>query len=98
MDFHLVRTEVRRLGKKNLFKMLMGQKESKCLLNGLCSLRFNYKGYPFCISEVLGEGCESQRLKNLEQEACEARGEPISQEKVEVLLFDCMEGSSYNFY
>jgi hypothetical protein len=59
MDFHLVRTEVCRLGKKNLFKMLMGQKEYKCLLNGLCSLRFNYKGYPFCISEVLGEGCES---------------------------------------
>lgn len=97
MDFHLVRTEVCRLGKKNLSKMLMGQKESKCLLNGLCSLRFNYKGYPFCISEVLGEGCESQRLKKLEQEACEARGEPISQEKVEVPLFDCMGGSSYNF-
>jgi hypothetical protein len=76
----------------------MGQKESKCLLNGLCSLRFNYKGYPFCISEVLGEGCESQRLKKLEQEACEARGEPISQEKVEVPLFDCMEGSFYNSY
>ncbi len=97
MDFHSVRTELRRLGKKNLFNMLMNQKESRCLLNGLCSLRFNYKGYPFCISEVLGEGCESQKLKKLDQEASETREERVSQEKVEVPLFDWMNGSSYNF-
>ena len=49
------------------------------------------------MSEVLGKGCESQKLEKLEQEACEARGKPISQEKVEVPLFDCVKGSSYNF-
>ena len=97
MDFHSVRAEVRRLGKKNLFKMLMGQKESRCLLNGFCSFYFEYKGYTFCISEVLGEGCEFQKLKKMEQEACEAKDGLISEEKVEVPLFDCMKGSSYNF-
>jgi len=88
MDFYLVRTELRRLGKRNLFKMLMNQKESTCLLNGLCSFHFNYKGYPFCISEILGQGCESQKLKKLEQEASEAQEEPVSQEEVDVPLFD----------
>lgn len=88
MDFHSARTEVRRLGKKNLFKMLMDQKKSKCLLNGLCSFRFNYKGYPFCIAEVLGEGCESERLKKLEQEVGESREEPVPEEKMESPLFD----------
>lgn len=96
MDFHSVRAEVRRLGKKNLLKMLMGQKESKCLLNGLCSLHFKYKGYTFCISEVLGEGCESQKLKKLEQEVCDANEGLVSEEEVEVPLFDWTKGSSYN--
>ena len=90
MNFHLVRTEIRRLGKKNLFKMLMNQKESRCLLYGLCSFRFEYKGYIFCISEVLGKGCESQKLKKLEQEACESEEGLLSEEKVEAPLFDYM--------
>ncbi len=92
-----MRTEVRRLGKKNLFEMLMDQKESRCLLNGLCSFYFEYKGYTFCISEVLGKGCESQKLKKLEQEACEAKEEPAPAEQADAPLFDWMKGSSCNF-
>ncbi len=97
MNFHSVRTEVRRLGKKNLFEMLMDQKESRCLLNGLCSFYFEYKGYTFCISEVLGKGCESQKLKKLEQEACEAKEEPAPVEQADAPLFDWIKGPSYNF-
>ncbi len=97
MNFHSVRAEVRRLGKKNLFEMLMDQKESRCLLNGLCSFYFEYKGYTFCISEVLGKGCESQKLKKLEQGACEAKEEPMVADQTEAPLFDWMKGPSYNF-
>ena len=97
MDFHSVRIEVRRLGKKNLFKILMEQKESRCLLSGLCSFHFKYNGYTFCLSEVLGEGCESQRLKKLEQEVCEAKEELVSEEEVEAPLFDWINGPFYNF-
>ncbi len=97
MDFYLVRTEVRRLGKKKLFKMLMNQKESRCLLSGLCSFRFEYKGFTFCISEVLGEGCELEKLKKLEEEACECKEGLISEGKVEVPLFDWMNGSSMRY-
>jgi hypothetical protein len=84
------------MGRKSLFKMLMSQKESKCLLNGLCSLHFDYKGYTFCLSEILGEGCESERLKKLEKEACEREEARPSQENVEAPLFDGMKSSSHN--
>ncbi len=97
MNFRLVRAELRRMGRKNLFKMLMGQKESKCLLDGVCSLHFEYKGYTFCLSEVLGEGCESEKLKKLEKEACEREEAKASQENLDAPLFDCARRSSYNF-
>ena len=49
------------------------------------------------MSEVLGKGCESQKLKKLEQEASESEEGPIPQENAEAPLFDCVKGSSYNF-
>ena len=97
MKFRLVKAELRRMGRKNLFKMLMSQKESKCLLDGLCSLHFQYKGYTFCLSEVLGEGCESEKLKKLEKEASEREEAQASQENTDVPLFECTKGPSYNF-
>jgi hypothetical protein len=97
MNFRSVRAELRKMGRKNLFKMLMSQKESKCLLNGLCSLHFDYNGYTFCLSEILGEGCESERLKKLEKEACEREEAQASPENIDAPLFDCMERPSYNF-
>ena len=96
MNFRSVRTELRKMRRKSLFNMLMSQKESKCLLNGLCSFHFDYKGYTFCLSEILGEGCESERLKKLEKEACEREEARLPQENVEAPLFDGMKSSSYN--
>ncbi len=85
------------MGKKKLFKILMNQKESKCLLNGFCSLLFKYRGYTFCLSEVLGQGCEIENLKKLDMEICKTNGSPPSEEKTEGSLFDCVGRSSYNF-
>ncbi len=96
MNFILVRAELRRMGRKNLLKMLMSQKESKCILNGLCSFHFGYKGYTFCLSEVLGEGCESEKQKKLEKEACDPEEAEASRENFEIPLFDCIRRSSYN--
>ncbi|HXX32833.1 MAG TPA: hypothetical protein VEM15_00025 [Thermodesulfobacteriota bacterium] len=96
MNFRSVRTELRKMGRKNLLNTLMNQKESKCLLNGLCSLHFDYKGYSFCLSEILGEGCESERLRKLEKQACEREETQLPQENVKAPLFDDMETSSYN--
>ncbi len=96
MNFVLVRAELRRMGRKNLLKMLMSQKESKCLLDGICSLHFEYKGYTFCLSEILGEGCESEKLEKMEKERCEREEAQTSQENLDIPLFDCMRRSSYN--
>jgi hypothetical protein len=96
MNFHSVRLELRRLGSKKLFKILMNQKESKCLMHGFCSLLFKYEGYAFCLSEVLGQGCEIESLKKLEKEICKREEEPPSEEEAEVSLFDCIRRSSYN--
>ncbi len=95
MNFRSVRSELHRLGKKKLFKILMNQKESKCLMYGFCSLRFKYEGYTFCLSEVLGQGCEIENLKKLEKEICRIE-EPPSEEEAGVSLFDCIGRSSYN--
>ena len=96
MSFHSVRLELCRLGNKNLFKILMNQKESKCLLYGFCSLLFKYQGYTFCLSEVLGQGCEIEKLKKLEKEICKAEEDLPSEEKAEIPLFDCTKSSSYD--
>ena len=70
MNFQSVRGKLRRLKSKTLFEVAMNQKEYKCILNGFCSFHFMYEGYAFCISEVLGKGCEIQKLENLEKEIC----------------------------
>ncbi|HUL31506.1 MAG TPA: hypothetical protein VLZ03_13725 [Thermodesulfobacteriota bacterium] len=94
MNFHAVRIELHRLGNKSLFRVLMSQKESECVRSGLCSFHFKYKGYTFCLSEVLGRGCEVESLKKLEQEIGASKEEDLSQEKMEVPLFKCMKRSA----
>jgi hypothetical protein len=71
MDFYSIKRELRRLEIRILFEMVMNQRESKCLIiNGLCPFYFRHKGYGFCLSEVLGKGCELQQLEKLESDAC----------------------------
>jgi len=96
MNFHSVRLELRRSGSKKLLKILMNQKESKCLMHGFCSLLFKYEGYTFCLSEVLGQGCEIENLKKLEEEICKSEEGPPFEENAEASLFDCRERSSSN--
>ena len=93
MNFHSVRLEVCRLGNKNLYKILMNQKESKCVLYGFCSLLFKYEGFTFCLSEVLGQGCEIEKLKKLEKDICKAEEDHPFEEKAEIPLFVHKRGS-----
>ncbi len=69
MDFHSIKGELRGLGIRILFEMVMNQREFKCLImNGPCPFYFKHKGYGFCLSEVLGKGCEWQQMEKLEGE------------------------------
>jgi hypothetical protein len=55
--------------------MVMRQRKSRCQLNGFCPLHFRYEGYTFCVSEVLGKGCEVQKLEKLEKEIYQSKEE-----------------------
>ena len=47
------------MGRVDLLKKALDQKEHRCVLNpeGQCEFYFKYKGFGFCASELLGEGC-----------------------------------------
>ncbi len=76
-DILIFRAELKRLGRCTLLEMAFRQKEKKCVLSGLCPFNLNYKGYGFCISELLGEGCQEERLRRLcpDEEPSERRGQ-----------------------
>jgi hypothetical protein len=61
----IFRAELKRLGRVTLLKMAFSQKEKRCVLSGLCPFYLSYKGRGFCISEILGEGCQEERLRRL---------------------------------
>jgi len=75
MDIQSIREKLRKLKCKHLCEMVMRQRKSRCLLNGYCPLHFRYEGYTFCVSEVLGKGCEVQKLEKLEKEICQRNEE-----------------------
>ncbi|MCX8118230.1 MAG: hypothetical protein N3G78_09895 [Desulfobacterota bacterium] len=59
------RDELRKMGIRDLFRLAADQKLSECLVGArACSLYLKYRGYPFCLSELLGKGCiYEERLK-----------------------------------
>jgi hypothetical protein len=65
MDIFRLRTELRHLTGRELLEMAIKQKEKDCILGGLCHYRIIYKGAGFCVSEVLGKGCEMEYLRKL---------------------------------
>lgn len=68
MDFRIIRAELKKMSKSDLFRLLGNQKISRCVIkDGVCPFLFNYKGFNFCISELLGEGCQDERIKKLQE-------------------------------
>jgi hypothetical protein len=57
-----LKAELRKMTKANLLKMGLGQKEKKCLLGGVCPFLLEYRRILFCISEILGQGCQIEKL------------------------------------
>ncbi len=57
------RAELRQMAKANLFKMAFCQREKNCLLGGRnCPFLLEYQRILFCVSEVLGQGCQIEKL------------------------------------
>ena len=60
--------ELKRMKRGDLFKLVMDQKLSNCLVGGtVCGYSLHYKGVRFCISELLGKGCLVERLGQWEK-------------------------------
>lgn len=57
------RTELRQMAKANLFKMAFCQKEKKCILGGVCPFLLEYQCILFCVSEILEQGCQTEKLR-----------------------------------
>ncbi len=64
-----LRAELRRIRKGDVLRMVLNQKEKKCLLGGVCPFLLECQRILFCVSEILGKGCqiERQRLDSVQQ-------------------------------
>lgn len=68
MDILEAKHELQKMRTRNLFKMAMDQKLSKCLVGGrTCGCALLYRGIRFCVSELLGKGCLLERLTEWER-------------------------------
>jgi hypothetical protein len=68
MDALKIRRELQRKDRKELFKILVNQRISKCLIGGVpCSFYLHYKELSFCVSEILGQGCQLEKIERLEE-------------------------------
>jgi hypothetical protein len=63
-----LKAELRKMTKGNLLKMTLSQKEKNCLLGGVCPFLLECQRILFCVSEILGQGCQTarQRLDSLQ--------------------------------
>jgi hypothetical protein len=69
------RKELRRMAKANLLKMALCQKEKNCVLGGVCPFLLEYQCILFCVSEILGQGCQIEKLRLLASESAQSEGE-----------------------
>ena len=67
MDVFEARSELRRMCRLDLLRLVSAQRISRCLIGGrACSLYMRYKGFKFCVSEIMGEGCQLEEIEKLE--------------------------------
>lgn len=68
MDILRLRIELQKMSRKDLLKLALNQRMSKCLIGGRsCCFYLQFKGSSFCVSEILGKGCLVERLGHLEE-------------------------------
>jgi hypothetical protein len=68
MDIRKARYELRRMSTGDVFKLALNWRISYCLIGGRpCGFLLQYKESIFCVSEILGKGCQVERLMQSEQ-------------------------------
>jgi hypothetical protein len=75
VDIYEAKRELKEMRGVELFRIVMDQKLSKCLIGGMtCGYSLLYKGIRFCLSEIMGKGCLIERLGQWEKFYPEKRG------------------------
>jgi hypothetical protein len=85
------RSTLRRMAKANLLKMAFCQKEKKCALGGACPFLLEFQCILFCVSEILGQGCQIEKLGLLSDENAKS-GEESPRETVQLAVGPCLPG------
>ena len=86
-----LKTELRKMRKGDLLKIVLNQKEKKCLLGGVCPFLLEYQRILFCVSETLGQGCQIERQRLDSVQEAQSEGES-SQKPVEVSVGTWLPG------
>jgi len=67
MDVYKSKNELRKMSRGDLFKVALTQRMSNCIIGGqACGFHLQYEGGNFCVSEILREGCQVERLEQSE--------------------------------
>jgi hypothetical protein len=53
------------MARADLLKMVFCQKRKNCVIGGECPFLFEYRHILFCVSEILGQGCQIEKLSLL---------------------------------
>ncbi len=64
-DILKFRSELKQLKRVSLLRLAFNQKEGDCALTGPCPFYLTYRGYGFCVSELLGESCQAEKLAEI---------------------------------
>jgi hypothetical protein len=95
MEALKIRGELRRMRRGKLLRLVTNQKISNCLIGDTaCCFLLHHKEFTFCASEIMGQSCQLEKQKTLE-EVCQGpetigRLLPFVQENTEeeLILFE----------
>jgi hypothetical protein len=74
MDVLKIKLELGKMGRRELLKLTTRQKISQCVIGGApCRFHVRYRESTFCASEIIGHGCQLEKLKALEEICQEPR-------------------------
>ncbi len=75
-DILKFKSELKQLKRRSLLNLAFNQKEGHCVLSGPCPFYLSYRGYGFCVSELLGESCQAEKLREILSEEGDRDREP----------------------
>jgi len=65
VEFYEAKNKLRTMQKEYLLELASKQEIRRCVVGDEeCRLHFTYEGFGFCVSEILGHGCQIQRAKD----------------------------------